>query len=603
MEKGIQRNQGDGESRTSSDPKWKSVIAIDLETIGPNALDTQDPTTRISHASWWNGNGVGNVIRINRRTKSQEIYALQSWLADPKKIKVFWNFKYDGKLLQRDGYVIKGPVYDAMLLSYLNKRAEKQHTLKHFARKFLGADYREEDKLKAWLKKHPDKSYGEAPEHLITPYALVDAQYTWELFYLMYNQLSEAGRRILKQEMKVLFAVMEMENRGVKIDLDLCAILSAKCQQVLQATREDISKKAGKSINPNSSQQLVSLIYDGHRLDPVRRTKKGAPAVDKLALIQLKEKIDICEDVLKYRRFYKAQNTYLKAFAEKSKNGILRGSFNQMAARTGRFSASEPNLQNITRSSNEMSDVAGHLRKCFIARDNYTFLFADFDQVELRLAACFANIDPMLEAIRNGDNLHGLTTKRMFHIDEDHPDWKKHYHIGKTLNFAIFYGCGARKLRDILAMGANVWLSPYECSQFLEKYHHAYPQVHAYFDKINREVAQTGGVTNAYGRFVEVNLSEPYKGVNYAIQGSAADLIKEKIVKCQRLLDDKLSGMVMTVHDEIAFEIHRNEKSLIPKLVEAMQEEHKFQVPITCSAAIGKRWGTKKDITDLEVYR
>lgn len=586
--------------------QWESVIAIDLETTGSNALDTRAPDTRITHFSWWNGKGVGDVIEVPRKAsgvESQSLQILRQWLNDPTKAKVFWNYKYDGRLLKRFGYKIQGPILDGLLLAPLVKSSERSFSLKHFARKFLNATYKEEDRLKEWLSKHKGKSYGDAPKHIIRPYALVDARYTWELFYIMFKKLDKAGRRVFKQEMQLLPHIMEMEDRGILIDQALVDRLAIACHKEMRNIQVDIVNEYGTGYNINSNKQLVKLIYDEHDLAPVRRTKKGEPSVDKLALVQLKEQVPVCEKILKWRRVYKAKNTYIKTFREQvDKDNILRGYFNQSGARTGRFSSSGPNLQNITRSSSDLHDLAGQLRKCFIARPDYAFLFADYSQIELRLAAHFARVPKMIDAILAGDNLHAVTAKGIFKANEEHPDWKNYYAIGKTINFAVLFGAQGGKLQEILAKQANLWITIYEASKYLDQYHHTYPEIHTFFEDVHKEVVDTGGVRNAFGRYIEVPTNESYKGVNYKIQGTAADLIKNRLIKCAKLLKDKRSGMVLTVHDEIGFEIHKTEAKLIPQLVEIMSEPKMFRVPIPCDAAIGKRWGTKKDIKDLSIY-
>lgn len=586
--------------------QWESVIAIDLETAGSNALDTRAPDTRITHISWWGGKGVGDVIEIPSKansSESQQLQILRQWLNDPAKAKVFWNYKYDGRLLKRFGYKIQGPILDGLLLAPLVKSSERAFSLKHFARKFLSATYKEEDRLKEWLKKHKGKSYGDAPEHIIKPYALVDAQYTWELFYLLYRKLGKQGKQIFKQEMLLLPHIMEMEDRGLTIDKTLVNRLSIACRKEMQNIHEDVAREYGTGYNLNAPKQLIKLVYDEHDLAPIRRTKKGDPSVDKLALVQLKNEVPVCDKILKWRRVYKAQNTYLKTFSEQTDSqNILRGFFNQSGTRTGRFSSSGPNLQNITRSSSDLYDLAGQLRNCFIARKDFAFLFADYSQIELRLAAHFARVPKMIDAILAGDNLHAVTAKGIFKVGEDHPKWKDYYAIGKTINFAVLFGAQGGKLQEILAKQANLWITIYEASKYLDQYHHTYPEIHAFFEEVHKEVVDNGGVRNAFGRYIEVPVNESYKGVNYKIQGTAADLIKNRLIKCARLLKDKQSGMVLTVHDEIGFEIHKTEANLIPQLVEIMSEPHMFRVPIPCDAAIGKRWGTKKTIKDLSIY-
>lgn len=533
-------------------------------------------------------------------TESQAAKAIR----DPRVIKLFWNAKYDIHMLKKAGIEVKGPIIDVMLLGRIIHTAERRgcYTLKHFTRKFLPHTYQEEIKLKKWItaakrRKEPH-AYGDAPLVTLAPYALLDAQATFELFYLMKGELTPPLAKLLAREHKVLAATIRMENRGWLTDEKLILSLMAECTEGMKIAKDSLRKSTNDPLfNPNSPKQLARVFFQEARRNPIKVTDAGQASTDKVAMLMLRDKFEDsrAQTVLDWRKVSKARSTYLQKFLDlRDAEGILRCSFNQSGTRTGRYSSSDPNLQNITRP--DPNSPAGRLRECFIAREDYRFICIDYNQVELRLGAHFAQVQAMLTAIDHGIDLHGDTCKRMFHIDERHPDWKLKRQVAKTLNFAIFYGIGSEEFVDTLIRESELYLSLYEAAGFRKIYKEIYPEIETYFDTIKAEVLETGGVTNPYGRFMEVSRFKAYVGVNYTIQSTAADLIKERMIICDDMLRGRKSGLVATVHDELIFEMHHSERHLIPQLKRTMEELDQFSVPLTCSVAIAKRWGQKKEL-------
>ena len=220
----------------------------------------------------------------------------------------------------------------------------------------------------------------------------------------------------------------------------------------------------------------------------------------------------------------------------------------------------------------------------------------DYEQIELRLTAHFGNEEQMIEDIHEGKDLHSETCKRIFEIDESAPDWKSKRYLAKTLNFSIVYGTGAAKFAETVlkSTGGKMRISEQEARSYISSWKSAHLGVMELFNKVAHEVALTGGVRNYYGRFVPVDPGKPYVGVNYLIQGTAADLMKDRLLKCWRFLKDKDTDLLMTIHDELVFEVPGHEKEIIWQLKEIMEEPDEFKVPLTCSVEVGKTWGSKK---------
>ena len=591
---------------------WCHYLAVDTEARGTRAVDARRKDTEVTHISWWNERGEGESVPFLHNRCHKSWWVEKQWhkstnvaraIEDPRVIKLFWNAKYDLKVLQRAGIQVKGPIIDVMLLARIVHTAERpgQYTLKHFSRKFLENTYVEETKLRQWCTKQKRKkepcAYGDAPLHILHPYSLLDAQCTFELFWLMSKKLTNPLARLLKIEHQVLARTITMENRGLLIDEDLCLDLMARCTKDMQRSKGALRKVLKNPLfNPNSHQQVAQVFFTDEGRNPVALTPTGQPTTDKVAMLTLRDKYDDtrAQLVMDWRKVAKARDTYLKRFLDdRDEFGILRGYFNQSGTRTGRFSSSEPNLQNITRPS---AKASGRLRDCFISRPNYRFICIDYDQIELRLGAHFAQVTNMLEAIHNGVDLHGDTAIRMFGVTPESEDWTTKRQISKTLNFAIFFGIGSEEFMNTLIRESEMYLSLYQAADFRKTYKDIYPEIDDYFETITQEVLETGGVTNPYGRFMETPRGKSYIGVNYKIQSTAADLIKERMLVCADLLRGKKSGLVAIVHDELIFEMHYEDKYLIPRLKKEMEELKKFSVPLTCSVAQAKRWGKKRKI-------
>ncbi len=593
--------------------QWCLYLAVDTEARGPKAIDPRHPKTQLTHISWANerGNDGSQPFKHGRCHESWK--AIPQWesnsrqakaIRDPRVIKLFWNAKYDLRTLKRAGVEIRGPIMDVMLLGRIVHTAERTgtYTLKDFTRKFLSKTYVEETRLKKWVaaqkRKKLPSAYGDAPLLVLNPYSVLDAVATFELFWVMREALKPALAKLLGREHKILATTMRMEDRGMLIDEELTLELLTECTKQMKEIRSKLCKAVGDpAFNPNSGPQLIKVFYTKPKRNPVRMTKSGKQATDKVAMLMMRDKHNdpLASLVLDWRKVSKARGTYLKNFIdERDAKGILRASFNQSGTRTGRYSSSDPiNFQNLTRPS---PGAAGQIRDCFVSRPGYRFFCIDYDQIELRLGAHFARVEGMLRDIHAGIDLHGSTARRMFSIDPTHPDWKEKRQISKTLNFAIFYGIGSQEFMDTLIRESEMYLTLYEAAEFRKIYKTIYPEIEVYFDTIAGEVAKTGGVTNPFGRFMEVSVRKSYVGVNYVVQSTAADLIKERMLICDEILRTAKSGMVAIVHDELIFEIHHTEKKLVPILRREMEEMERFSVPLTCSVSIARRWGQKTEL-------
>jgi DNA polymerase-1 len=524
-------------------------------------------------------------------------------LADPTICKLFYNAKFDVPMLMKEGYKIRGPVWCLLIMAQMVLPEEHQHGLKHIARKISKVKYEEVDRLKAWMGKGKNKRpMWEAPAHILGPYALRDAKETFDLWPPLYEGLKDWGMvSLYKREMKVMRVVSKMEKRGLLVDRERTTGLLKKCDKELKSLKIRLCELTEDwKFNPNSPIQVAKQVYS-KGVYCSRYTDKGQPSTNRVSLLELNT--ELARGVARYRELSKSGGTYLRNLIKgMDEQGIFRAAFNQAVAITGRFSSSgyggqKFNLQNIPR-PNDRKGVLGRIRECIISRPGYRLFFFDMDQIEMRLNAHFTEDERMIATILKGGDLHDLTCRRMFKLKKSSKKWKVMRYLAKTLNFLVIYGGRERRLQETIYDQTEGELSiPLEdCADHVQAYWEAHPDLQTLFDTIAEEVARTGGVTNPYNRFSPVQASKSYVGVNYLIQGTAADYLKKAMLKCDAILKGKRSNMLMTIHDELVFEIHYTEKGLVPLLRDAMEDYDTFDVPLTASVEMGYRWGKKKKV-------
>lgn len=563
------------------------IVSTDTETTG---LDKYDASVQTTHVSYWTNAGKGKAFAVDNHEERNKVAKFGASLAVTK---LLFNAKFDFVTLEKAGVILSGPVIDVLLIAQLLLPNEKKKKLKQLARKLLKYPYLEETRLKQWLKANKTKNFGLAPKHIIEPYALADAIQNLELFYFLAPGLDKHQLwSVLEREMMLMRdVVMPMEEYGAMIDLKEVDALKIKTAKVLKELKTKLVELTGKpDFNPNSSAQVAAAIYNGS-VKPTRFSRKtGKPKVDMVAILQQPSEVGIL--IAQYRKIAKARTTYLKNFNKP----ILRVNFNQGGTRTGRFSSSGPNLQNIPRPSED--SLLGQMRKVFVARPGSKLLFIDYRQIEMRLAAHFSGEEHMLQAINDNIDLHDVTCKLIFNITPDHPDWIKLRYIAKTLNFAILYGTGAETFSFTVLKNTNgkMRISTYEAARYIGEYQSKHPKIMKMFGTVTNEVAKTGGVVNHYGRWMEVDPRKPYVGVNYKIQGTAADFMKMKMYPVASMLQGRRTKLFLTVHDELGFNLYKEDAKLVKPIVEVMQDNTTFSVPLTCSVSYGDNWHTKKEL-------
>lgn len=579
------------------------IIAVDTETNSLNAF-----VAKITHASWCYKDGNAKAINWNNRPQRKILIAM---LEDPEWVKIFHNGKYDRRVLHNAGINIRGKSYDTMIMSQMTIDTYR-HGLKQLTNLLLKENYNEQVELKRWCRQNKKKMW-EAPDEIILPYALKDARCTMGLFIFLWGLIVKRKmRHILEREVELTTkCVIRMESRGIKLDRAHCTKLAKEALKHRDNRSEAMKRMvADPELNPNSFRQMGDYIFckdieerrriyeeTGNRLKVAkskRQTPTGYPTTDNFALRQANT--PLARLLIDYRLYKDAFKKYLYGMLKLAdSNDIIHADFSQNGARTGRFSCSDPNLTNIPKDSRTFM---GKIRKIFIARPGYILLFQDFDQIEIKLAAHFSKQGYMLEAIRDNKDLHGIAATKYFGVKPRDDDFKLMRSVAKTQNYAMLYGAQAYRLHRTLMEEAGIHVSVTVCEGYIDAYWKTNYMIGRLRNNLQDEVSDTGGIRNPYGRFIIIPIGFEYIAINALIQSTAADIIKCKMLECQEILKDSRSYLVLMVHDELIFEIHRSDVHLIPLLKSAMEESSKFSIPITCSTKWGKNWLEKRKVPE-----
>jgi len=394
-------------------------------------------------------------------------------------------------------------------------------------------------------------------------------------------------------ELPLSFVLFDMEKSGVKLDLKVLEGLSKECQIKMTQLESSLFKIAGSEFNINSPKQLSEVLFERLKLPVVKKTKTGF-STDEEVLTKLSKQHELPAMILEYRQMSKLKSTYIDALPQLvDSDHRLHATFNQAGAETGRLSSNNPNLQNIP----IRTDFGQRIRGAFIPYEkNHEILAADYSQIELRILAVLAKDEQLMKACQGEGDIHAFTASLMFDVPEKQVDEKMRY-AAKRINFGIVYGMGAFSLSKDLGISVG------EAQVFIDKYFLRYPKVRQFLDGEIEKTRELGYVTTLFGRrryLPDINNRNmglrqfaERQAINAPMQGTAADIIKMAMVKIShRLKKEKLvSVMIMTVHDELVFDVPQEELKIMAKLVrEEMEGVIDLSVPMKTSVEAGPNW-------------
>ena len=523
-----------------------------------------------------------------------EMAPLRELLEDPEFQKVGHDLKEDTILLRRAGVRFAGADFDTMVASYVLDPGRRQHTVGFVSADVLRRAVAPFDELTGRGRKR-------IPTGQVAPEAASDAlcrraEVSLELASRFGAELAERGaeRLFRSLEMPLVPLLSEMEEAGIRIDPAVFASMSRRLQEELVLVREEIFKEAGESFNINSNPQLRRVLFETMELPVVKRTKTG-PSTDASVLEELAARgYTLPRHLLDYRRLEKLRSTYVDALPKlvNPSTGRIHASFNQAVAATGRLSSSNPNLQNIP----IRTDLGREIRRGFVAEAGHLLFAADYSQIELRILAHFSGDPAFVTAFREGVDVHRQTASVIFGIpvEEVTPEERTR---AKTINFATLYGQGD------FSLGRQLGIPRREAARFIRSYFERFSGVRAFLDRQIEMAREKGYVETLSGRRRYVpelrsgkwNVRQFGERVaqNTPIQGSAADLIKEAMIRIRSELREAglASRLLVQVHDELLFEVPTPElERLRGIVVRNMEGAMDLTVPLRVDAGAGHSW-------------
>jgi DNA polymerase-1 len=540
--------------------------------------------------------------------------------------KIGHNLKYDLSVLRRHGMPVKGPFFDTMLVDSL-VCPERRHGMDYLAETLLGyspvklADIanpqsasvapQSDDLFAHAAQKKASKELDVAaiPLAVLAEYAAEDADVTFQLAEKLRPQLTASGQERVYREIegRLLPVLVDMEMEGIACDPGALAAIGVDLQTRIDQLAISIREQAGVAFNLGSPKQLGEVLFDRLGLaDKAKKTKTGQYKTDEQTLASLEGRHPIIADILAWRESTKLKSTYLDALPNHivAETGRIHTTFHQLVAATGRLASTDPNLQNIP----IRSEAGREIRKAFVPRGwnsdsqsstlNSQLLSCDYSQIELRVMAALSGDKSMIEAFRQGLDIHTATAAKVYGVTELEVT-RAMRGTAKMVNFGIIYGISAFGLSQRLGIPRA------EAASVIDAYFREYPAVREFMDRTVTEARQAGYVETLTGRrrFLpdlassnqNVRGNAERAAINTPIQGTAADMIKLAMIRVDALLREKpyRSRMLLQVHDELVFDLAEDEKDeLVPKILEAMRQALPLpgSVPIEVEAGTGPNW-------------
>jgi DNA polymerase-1 len=524
------------------------------------------------------------------------VKALRPILEDPQVEVSNQNIKYDMLVLRRAGIRLKGIGVDPMVGNYLLDAGARSHSLDELARRYFQHEMIPIDALigKGLFQKRMD----EVDVPLVAEYAVEDAEVAWELADLIAARLRDEKLWDLYWDLErpLIEVLVEMQNNGIRVDVERLATQSSDIAQRLRGIREQIFSLAGREFNIDSPKQLQQVLFQELGLPVIRKTKTGA-STDQEVLEQLASLHPLPSKLVEHRGLTKLKNTYLDALPEmvNSQTGKIHTSFNQVVAATGRLSSSEPNLQNIPIRTEE----GRRIRQAFLpSQPDWKLVCADYSQIELRMLAHFSGDKALQEAFRQGGDIHTAVAAEVYRVEPENVDAEMR-RVAKAVNFGVIYG------QSPFGLAANLGISQAQAAEFIDSYFARYAGVDRYLEEVLRTCARDGCATTILGRRRAIegirlppqanrqrNLPER-TAINTVIQGSAADLIKRAMINVYWRLEREShpARLLLQIHDELVLECPVDRVGDLSQLLRTeMEQALPLSVPLEVDIAAGPNW-------------
>jgi DNA polymerase-1 len=583
--------------------KKQKAFALDTETTGLNLFKV-----KLLGISFCWKKGEAYYVKIqNAKFKMQNLGKI---LENPEIKKYGHNIKFDLAILREQGIDLKGINFDTMIASYLLNSGSRAHSLDSVVFAELGHQMISFEKLVGFkISKKIDAKRLEQimeaiPDQKMTEYSCEDADYTFQLVDKLMLELKEKNLWDLfkKIEIPLISVLSQMERNGIKVDVKILEKLTEQLMIYEKQLTEKIYELAGVKFNINSPKQLKKVLFEDLKIsiDKIKKTKTGiSTAAGELE--KMKGSHLIIDLILEYREIFKLKSTYSEALPKlvNLKTGRVHTSFNQTITATGRLSSSNPNLQNIPAKGKFSKEI----RTAFVAEKGCKLITADYSQIELRVIASLANDEKMIQAFKNGEDIHIRTAAEINECELNQVTSKMRQQA-KAINFGIIYGMG------VYGLAQRTGIFPVKAKKFIEKYFEIYKGIKNYLEEIKKTTKEKEYAETLFGRrrylpeinskIFQVQSAAERMAVNMPIQGTAADLIKIAMIRINKKSENKKFKMLLQVHDELIFEVETQHIKFLQKIIKQEMEESpevkKFKVPIEVKIKIGDNWGEIKEI-------
>jgi DNA polymerase-1 len=570
-------------------------FAFDLETTSLDAMSAQLVGISISPApgeAYYIPVGHVGWGEVKQLPLDQVISGLKPILEDTASAKLAHNGKYDMTVLAELGIKVNNLTFDTMVAAYL--LGEKSLSLKTLAFSKLGIEMTPISELIGSGRKQISMSQVEVKQ--AADYACADADITGQLAELLRPELHQQGlwQLFSEVEMPLVPVLVTMERNGVALDTELMRQMSHRLGEQLLQLETEIYDSVGHRFNINSPQQLSSVLFEELKLPPAHKTK-GGYSTGASVLKELRGVHPVIESILNYRQLAKLKSTYIDTLPNliNPKTGRVHTSFNQTKTATGRLSSSEPNLQNIPIRGKEGKEM----RQAFIAPPGSCLLAGDYSQIDLRALAHLSQDSHLLAAFQHDEDIHAATATQLFGVDASQVT-KDMRRLAKTVNFGVIYGMSDYGLEQATE------LSREEAAQFIASYFEKYPGIRECLESTKEQARKQGYVQTLLGRkrFIpeinspnrQIREAAERMAINMPVQGTSADIIKVAMVNLHREMDKRQlkSKLLLQVHDELVFEVPRDETETMRQLVpQVMSTALTLNVPLKVDIKTGNNWG------------
>jgi DNA polymerase-1 len=574
------------------------AVSVDLETTSTDAVRAEIVGVSLSSMA-----GRGRYVACGHRYLGvpdqpplERVLGLLGPLLEDPQIGVYGqNLKYEDVIFRRHGVHMAGVAFDTMIASYLLDPEKHQHRLDQIALERLGYRMTSYDEV-TQKKRGSQLGFDEVMVEDAARYSAEDAEVVWALVPSMREELEGAGLSHLMDDLELPLSrvLADMELTGLGLDVDYLGRLEARFAEQIDDVVTRAHAAAGREFNLASPKQLQQILFDEIGLEPVRKTKTGY-STDSEVLTALSAWHELPALVLEYRGLSKLVSTYVKALplAVNPATGRVHTSYNQAVAATGRLSSSNPNLQNIP----VRSENGKLIRAAFRPSPGCLFMSADYSQIELRVLAHLSADPDLVEAFRADEDVHVRTASQVFGVPHDEVDAELRSRA-KAINFGVIYG------QTDYGLSQQLGIPRKEARAFIERYFERYTGVRAYMDRVIEEARSGEGVKTMLGRrrFLRAISSRNHAERTYAermarntpVQGTAADIIKLAMVRVHEALAEQGCGakMVLTVHDELVFDVPEAERHDVEHLVRTIMEDAlDLDVPLLVDVGWGEDWG------------